>query len=450
MPHMPAIDIALVMHLRDHGCQPFPFGSVVPRWLTAPAGSSLLWLDPAHRARVASKLVLAEYLRTRAVTMSRPISKLPGLIAEVAQEWSSRHPELDPTIHQAEGLHSSSPVPAAALLHTLMALGRAQDGTATNEHAAKADFIKRLTQRHTKLTPKTQKKHADKRVSTETRQRATPFAKLPFSAPTYRCQCQPPAALPPAKPLADAAVDQVLAMPRGGWVLLGLFFLKQLHGHLAWPPNKDPSYKSAQKKLYEAALLALNALARSRSDALHAPTAAGLALVLPMLAPPFDRVEGADAALPDDLPACFRPLRLEPADDAALQARRLLCAQPGLAEQVLAVDVLAREVAAQLTCPVGAPHLDLKQAYFQQTKEYHEKNHKTIRRSLLDGMPIVVLATPQFVRDHLLFRIKRLRAYNAWMALTGLKESVKAQEATLRQPPLPATPGRPLEEEVAP
>ena len=120
MPHMPAIDIALVMHLRDHGCQPFPFGSVVPRWLTAPAGSSLLWLDPAHRARVASKLVLAEYLRTRAVTIDVGrqmllIDSIPKAdlipFAAIWDRWGFAHAVLRGAI----STHTPPPLPDDAL-----------------------------------------------------------------------------------------------------------------------------------------------------------------------------------------------------------------------------------------------------------------------------------------------------------------------------------------------
>ena len=447
MPTVSPHGIALADHLSTRGCQPFPAGSVVPRWLTAPAESSLPWISPSYRARVAAQLVLAEHLRTR--DAKSKISKLTSLTADAAQEWASRHPELDPAIHKAGGSPSPATVPAAALLHTLMALGCAQGGNASYEHAAEANFSKRLMHLHTKLTPKTQKEQPSDQLPRALKHRETPLDQLPFGAPTYRCQCQPPTAMPAPTPVFNTAVDQVLATPHGGWVLLGLFFLKQLHGHLAWPPNIHQS-PEAHGALYVPARRALNALARSCSDTLHAPSAAGLARVLPMLLPPFDRVTGADTALPDDLPACFRPARLGPADEAARQACGLLQAQAWLAAQVSAVDVLAREVAALLTCPVSAPNLGLTALQCRQITTRHEHNLTRLRQAPGDGQPVPVQASPDFVRDHLIFRVKRLKVYSTWMGRAGLAASRQAQAATLCPAPRPATPGRPLEEESAP
>lgn len=398
--------------------QPFPAGPVIP-----PTSPLLPGLGARQRAQLALALLIVEHGRT--YDQRNPKTPFTTLIADGTLEWALHHPNATARL-DASAVKSEHP--ASAVLHGWLALGVASRDTQAEQ--AVVDFTKRLNNRHN-------------------RGRDTLQADLPYRPGSLGVAGSPatPAGTVamPATPAAVAgnghpAVDEMLAKPGGGWLLLALYFLKQLHGHLGWQPNRNNRAEAAHA-LYDPVLRLLTLIARTRSADRHAAAAAGLASALPHLAP-YWQLAGAGAYRPDDLPGCFVPEALAPADAIRRQALRHLQRRPRLQAQLAAVHALAQDVAASLTDLAVAARIDLVADDHGYLANHYIECLWQWKQVLKSQVPTETRASPAFARDALMPRMHRLRALASWMHVAGAQAVRAAQAGVLQALPMPAAPSR--------
>lgn len=403
-------------------CLPFPAG---PLLRPATAAASTLAATHHERTRLALAVLRREYDDV-ARTLKKPTSKLTGLMAQGMLAWMVHEP-VHAAPHagpQGQGRH-----PAASLLldWECWAGTRGADRT-TQERAAALFFAGNLDTRwrlKRDVSPPAQ---------------ALPRAK-------QNTATAPDSSRNGVSPEVDAVLDE----PRGGWRLLACLFLKLFHGQLAWRPFLDHQ-STQQRALYDPALRLLQQLARAGGA--HAPTAAGLAVVLPGIAP-YWTAGHAGAWLPVDLPSCFLPERLEPSRQALRQARRMLAHRPGLARQLDAVQALAQDVAALLTDLATEAGLGLSALHHKGRKIHLETTGKSWQGAVKQGTAAEIAKlriSQDFARDVLLHRLSQLLALSTWMALRGCRFAHEAAQDDALQPLPPITqpvPARPVAGETA-
>lgn len=319
-------------HVSSSRCLPFPAGPVVPRFLTrngSPVCSSE-YVAADRRKKVANLLSSQAGLIGDALSSKGSKNAFTPLLANGVAEWLTRHDddELlgDPDI---EG-----PLTVESLLNGIF--GSADYGAAAEVFAERIKNSFRLAERT----------RSDKRkANPESEVVALPMG---YAAPAYGCACHRAAcdgsSYEQISPRYSGQVEELLLTPDGLWVLLSAFFVKQVHGHLAFPATAH-THSSSQRSLYEP-LRGLVTGAAMPGMALST-VAAGLLLV--PIEPHWKIVGKPAAKLPPNLPSCFHAETLEPCADALRSCRSFLSVHDGLDELVTDVDLLAREMASLLT-----------------------------------------------------------------------------------------------------
>lgn len=397
---------------------PFPAGPLL-RPATAAAGTLAAADHP--RTRLALAVLRQEFEAVQ--QMTQPISKLTALVAHSTLDWAAHEPLQAASHANSQPGHGRHPAASLLLQWENGAGQRGGDRTAA-EHAAVNFFGDNLDNRWSRG-----------------RDGPPPALPRPLPADTVRIA----GATEPARPASPGGsispeVDAVLAEPGGGWRLLGCLFLRLWHAQLAWLPSLVHS-ASLKQALYAPALQVLQQIARAHGE--HAPTAAGLVLSLPRIAPYWEPVN-AGAWLPVDLPACFQPELLGPPEAAMKQARRMLAHRPGLARQLDAVQALALDVSALLTDLATEPGLGLAAAHHAQRESHLRSGGKQWKQALKKGSDadIASLRTDKaFAADALLPRKAQLLTLATWMATRGSAFAHQAARDDALPPlPLPTQP----------
>lgn len=399
----------LLKHLQAHQCLPFPAGPVIPRRDTQPSSSTRIEPGNHRRARAGLALIVAEMQRkadeaaSAKVARQRPNPKSPltRLLEQSLLEWASRHTGsslLDPQEQESTaGL-------LLAALHRLADLRGAPKAEGIDLSAA-SDGINELIARMSHM-----RRRGDQSL----------LDSLPYRAPLYGCTCQQAQQPSVPEPSAHGFVENVLCRPEGEYLLLGLFFLKQLHSHLAWAPSRQWHPDSAN--LYFAVLKVLRAQAQANHATACSATATALLRGLPRLHPYFTNT-AAGAHLPNLRPACFWPELLDEHDAALDEARSVLAGYGDLADMARDADALAREVAAQFTDPILSKRIGLNRSaltYIASALVKHGRHLKQIVKGGVSNVGPAGWIDPDFARDHLLHRRTRLISYSSWMcALDG-------------------------------
>jgi len=412
----------LLKHLQAHHCLPFPAGPVIPRRDTKLNGSTRLKPSNHQRAKAGLALIAAEMRRKvdaaagaeAARDRPNPKSPLTRLLEQSLLEWASRHAGSSLLGPMEE---ESTAVPLLAALHHLadakgalmaerIALNAASDGT--NELIARMNHM-------------------------QGRGDQSPLRSLAYRAPQYGCTCQQALQPDAPEPSEHRFIQQVLDLPEGEHLLLGLFFLKQLHSHLAWAPHRQ--WHPDSINLYGPVLAVLHAQAEANDAGAYSPTAAALLRGLPRLHPYFAN-KAMGVGLSALRPNCFWPGLLDEHDAALAEACSLLASYGDLADMAQDADHLAREVAAQLTDPILAKRIGMNSralSYIASALVKHGKSLKQfVKGGVSNGNPASWIDL-DFARDHLQHRLTRLISYSNWMhALDG--PTVAAQGLAGAQP----------------
>lgn len=399
----------LFKHLQAHHCLPFPAGPVIPRRDTQPNSSTRLEPGNHQRARAGLALIAAEMQRKADVAASaeaarqrpNPKSTLTRLLEQSLLEWDSRH--AGSSLLNPENKAST----AGRLLAALHYLADAPGATTAERSALNAalDGIDELTRRMSHMQERGDQSLLDS---------------LPYRAPLYCCTCQQAQQPSVPEPSEHEFVKNVLARPEGEYLLLGLFFLKQLHSHLAWVPSSQKHQNSVN--LHGPVLEVLRAQVQANDATANSATAAALLRGLPREHAYFTNA-AAGAHLPNLRPACFWPELLDEHDAALDEARSVLAGYGDLADMACDADALAREVAAQFTDPILSERIGLNRSALKYIASALGKHGKSLKQLATGTFPEGTPASwsdADFARDHLVHRLYRLISYSNWMcALDG-------------------------------
>ncbi len=433
---------ALLAHLEQFDCLPFPAGPRVPRRLTHQRPVVSLGLTRALRSERAMRMLADVY--GEEATDKPKTEDFPQHLWIVPVEWASRH--RAPELH-LEALDDDLPMlyDAIAMLYFVSTGG-------SNDHAA---FFEELVEVLKKKRSEDMRAFSTDPDAARPRLDERELGYLhPFAAPHYDCACckglQPDVEDEFAGP-NDADLEFVAKRcesPAGAWPLLAMLFLKLLSSHLGCMALNTHLKETRLPRFFEPVRRLLLRIVRDGDGGL-AEAASGLVEHLPKIAPFYtpDRRDILWQANAPDLPDCFNVflLGLEAqtrADAVALFAGVDRAANGPLAGLASDVVELAREVASLLRDPLAAPALSalgldrtsfksLHDTLVGQRKTFPELGQGEFKLVTSDGSGRFHERCVPAADAARVFapRMRRLIEYTHWMSEQGIDAVTRAAES---------------------